>query len=75
MDGRVLDPLDLADSTPVPAYWRCLWDSNPPTYYSSPSSYGSPSKLSMVAEAAAAAAYPFESDSTPNPDRKGGDQR
>jgi hypothetical protein len=58
---RVLDPLDLAELIPSPAYWNYAWDSNPPTYYSSPSSSGWPLKSSMEAEAVAAAVYPSAS--------------
>jgi hypothetical protein len=82
--GRVLEPVDLADAPPHPAYWNFIWDSNPPTYYSSPSSSGSPWK-SSTAEAAvdAGAAYPFEPSRNlvlsrpglPNPDRQEGDNR
>ena len=58
---RVLDPLGLAQPAPLPAYWNFPWDSNPPTYYSSRLSSGSPLKSSMAAEAAVAAACPFAS--------------
>jgi hypothetical protein len=60
MEGRVLEPLDLADSQAFPPYWNFLWSLNRPTYCSSQSSSGSPSKSSTVVEAAGAAAvYPF----------------
>src|ERR1700733_2743125 len=54
--GRVLGFLELADSKRLPPYWNFLWDSNPPTYYSSPSSSGSPLKSSTAAEADVAGA-------------------
>ena len=57
--GRVLEPLELADLGSFRPYWNFLWDSNRPTYYSSPSSSGLPSKFSIAAEADAAAGYPF----------------
>ena len=56
---RVLEPLELADLEFHRPYWKFLWDSNPPTYYSSPSSSGSPSKSSTAAEADAGAVSPF----------------
>ena len=59
--GRVLEPLGLADPVRLSAYWNWLWESNLPTYSSSQSSSGSPSKLSIAAEADAAAVYPFAS--------------
>ncbi len=59
MEGRVLDPVELADKHGFPAYWRCLWDLNPPTYCSSPLSSGWPSKSSMAAVADGEAARGF----------------
>ncbi len=59
MVGRVLDTLGLADPALLRAYWNFLWDLNPPTYYSSPWSSGSPSKSSTAEEADAAAVYRF----------------
>lgn len=56
LDGRVLGGVELADSPPLPPYWKFPWDSNPLTYYSLLSSSGSPLKSLMVAEAAVAAA-------------------
>src|SRR5579864_9730097 len=46
--GRVLEPLELADLGSFKPYWNFLWDSNRPTYYSLPSSSGSPSKFSIA---------------------------
>src|ERR1700722_3622102 len=34
MEGRVLEPLDLADSQAFPPYWNFLWSLNRPTYCS-----------------------------------------
>ncbi len=62
---QVLEPVDLADRTPIPAYLNFLWDSNPQTYYSSLWSSGSPSKSSTAAEAVAAAVCASPPDSIP----------
>src|ERR1035437_576564 len=59
MVRRVLEPLELADFQIHRPYWEFLWDSNPPTYYSSRSSSGSPSRSSTAAEADAGAVSPF----------------
>ena len=53
----VLGGIVLADWRLIPSYWSFQCLSNPPTCSSSPSSFGSPSKSSMVAEAVAAAVY------------------
>ncbi len=82
--GRVLEPLDLADSPLLPPYWNFIWDSNPPTYYSSQSSSGSPLKSSTAAEAddagpvcpSAHSKAPVSSPARlPSPDRQGGDNQ
>jgi hypothetical protein len=52
---RVLEPLELADFAPHRPYWKFLWESNPPTFYSSPLSSGSPLRSSTAAEADAGA--------------------
>lgn len=57
--GRVLEPLGLADSQPIPAYLNCLWCWNPPTFYSLQWSSGLPLRSSMAAEADAAAVCAF----------------
>jgi hypothetical protein len=59
MVRRVLEPLDLADVMAHRPYWKFLWDSNPPTYYSSPLSSGSPLRSSTAAEAGAGAVSLF----------------
>jgi len=57
--GRVLEPLALASVMAHRPYWKFLWDSNPPTCYSSPSSSGSRLRSSTAEEAAGAAVSPF----------------
>lgn len=64
---QVLDRVELADPRRLSRYWRSTWDSNPPTYYSLPSSSGSPSKSSMAAEADAAAVCLFAPTNLPSP--------
>lgn len=57
MGRRVLEPLELADPKIHRAYWKFLWDSNPPTYFSSPSSSGLPLRSSTAGEEGAGAAF------------------
>jgi len=60
MGRRVLEPLELADPEIHRPYWKFLWDSNPPTYSSSPSSSGLPLRSSTVGEGDGGAVFPCE---------------